>query len=393
VLSETFILSQIVGLLERGHEVVILADAASSDEKVHGIVETYRLREKAVYLPHIPSSKARCLGRALVLVVWYFFRYPFPMLRFVGLFLSRQRGLSLKVLYNLLTICRYSPDVLFCHYGPNGQIGAMLKAAFPGLKLVTMFHGYDIRLGIEKGPLFYQELFRKADLLLANSRFTRDWLLKWGADSSRVKIHPVGVDVKAFCAKQQTDYRKREDIVLLSVGRLAEEKGFEYALQAVKILQERNPSQKLIYQIVGAGPQERYLKELAVQLSLGDSVQFLGAADQEEIIEKMHQADVFVLPSVSEGLGLVLLEAQAAGVPVVATNVGGIPEAVEEGQTGFLVPPRDAAALADKIQFLMEHPDIREKMGENGRRRVETYFEIHELNNRLESYLLELINR
>lgn len=389
-LSETFILDQIVGLIERGHQVLILADAPSPDGKVHRDFETYNLRQKTVYLSPIPSSKARCLWKALGLVVASCLRYPLPMLRFVWLFLSRRQGLSLKVLCNLLTICRHSPDVLFCHYGPNGQVGVLLKDAFVKLKLVTMFHGYDIRVGIEKGPLFYRELFEKADLLLVNSHFTGDWLGQWGAEASKVKLQPVGVNLKAFCPERRHNVGPKERMVLLSVGRLVEAKGFEYVLRAVKILQERN-IWNLVCQIVGAGPCERDLKDLACQLSLGDGVEFVGAACREEVIEKMHQADLFVLPSVWEPLGLVLLEAQAAGLAVVATRTGGIPEAVEDGQTGFLVPPGDAGALADKIQFLIEHPECREAMGKKGRQRVEALFDLQKLNDQLDLYLSALV--
>lgn len=390
-LSETFILNQITGLLNKGHEVVIFAEKKSDETKVHPDVLKYRLLERTFFLPHMPSQKSLCLMKALGLWLAAFVRFPAPMLRFLRLFVCRRRGLSLGVLYYLLELCRHPVDVLFCQYGPNGSIGVLLKEALARFKLVTMFHGYDIRGGAEKWGRTYQPLFDQGDLFLANSRFTRQILVGMGADAEKIQIHPVGVDLEIFRRPCGKSPRKEGQIVLLSVGRLVEEKGYEYALRAIQILKERTPN--ILYRIIGGGPLENDLKKLTLSLSLFETVQFWGPASQEEVLQNLQEADIFVLSSVSEALGLSLIEAQALGLPVVATRVGGVPEAVLDGRTGFLVPERDSRALAEKIQFLIEHPEVCREMGQRGREYVRENYDIHQLNYQLEKFFSELLTK
>jgi len=391
-LSETFILSQIGGLLEQGHEVLILAERMSQDLMVHSDVKRYHLLERAFFLPPIPKKKAACLLKAFVIWLANFPYYPGPMLRFLKLYLLRRNGLSLKVLYYLVELCRHPVDILFCHYGTNGIIGSLLKESLPSLKLVTMFHGYDVRLGLEKGGQIYHSLFENGDLLLANSRFTSHLLQEFGAFPEKIRVHPVGVDLTVFCPPSGESRKKPEKLILLSVGRLVEEKGHQYALQAIKIFQEKNPGIKFRYRIVGGGPLEGVLRELAEQLSLSEIVEFCGPASHERVLQYLMESDIFIHPSISEAFGLSIIEAQALGLPVVATRVGGIPEAVLDEQTGYLVPERDSRALAEKIQYLAEHPEIRREMGRRGREYVRNNYDIRELNRRLEDIFLEMLS-
>lgn len=151
-------------------------------------------------------------------------------------------------------------------------------------------------------------------------------------------------------------YRVRDRIgevpLLLFVGRLEEVKGVDYLLKALAILQSRGFKCRL--RIVGSGTQMDRYRELAHRLGIAHSVEWIGFVPFDALLQHYRQADLFVLPSLSEGMPLVILEAMANSLPVVATQVGGIPELVQHGRNGVLVPPANAMALADAIRSVLE---------------------------------------
>jgi glycosyltransferase involved in cell wall biosynthesis len=178
-----------------------------------------------------------------------------------------------------------------------------------------------------------------------------------------------------------------ESIILGSVGRLCAQKGFIFLINALDLLVEENPYIKLI--IVGEGKMRSTIENHVQKLGLSENVQFLGY--QNNILEILRSMDIFVLPSLWEGMPNAILEAMAAGLPVVATNVGGTPEVVVDGETGFLVPPRDPEALANAIQRLIDDPELRKKFGQAGRERVERHFTIQETVRKTEELYLRLL--
>ena len=158
-------------------------------------------------------------------------------------------------------------------------------------------------------------------------------------------------------------------------------KGTEYLIRAFAALGRRHADVKLV--IIGDGPLHRSLRALAQSLGLEQRVQFLGALPHAQVLAWMRRATVLVLPSVRtatgrvEGLGMVLLEAAATGVPAIGSRVGGIPEGVIDGQTGFLVPERDAGTLAARMTDLLDDTATRLRMGAEARALVERQFDIH----------------
>ncbi|HOK65776.1 MAG TPA: glycosyltransferase [Anaerohalosphaeraceae bacterium] len=155
------------------------------------------------------------------------------------------------------------------------------------------------------------------------------------------------------------------------------------ALQAIQHLIEKISSVRVVYHLVGDGPLRAQLEELAETLGIKNRIVFEGALEQKGVLERLHQADVFLLTSRDEWLGVVLLEAQAAGVPIVATNVGGIPEAVLPGRSAILVPVGDAEAAARAMAELLQDPQKRIQMGQEGRKYVEERYDVDMLNDKL----------
>ena len=275
------------------------------------------------------------------------------------------------------------PALVHAHFGTDG-VYALPVARRLGVPLVTTFHGFDATLStaaLLASPawanfaLFRRRLAASGDLFLCVSSFIRDRVLAMGFPPARIRLHYTGIDVAAVRARAPGE----ETPTILHVGRLVEMKGTRYLIAAFAGLAQRHPGVRL--EIVGDGPLRRPLQAMAASTGRGDRIGFLGALPHARVLERVRRAAMLVLPSVLtasgrvEGLGMVLLEAAASGVPVVASCVGGIPEGMVDGQTGLLVPARDAEALGAAIARLLDDPAARLGMGAAGRAFVERRFD------------------
>jgi colanic acid/amylovoran biosynthesis glycosyltransferase len=409
VTSETFILRQITGLLDLGHDVSIFTDARG--EAAHPEIEAYRLLERATFMEMPPetgvyempvrpllgktwppgSSTAvhnmTRLLRALPKMKTAFLKAP----RLARRALSRSeygyQAESLSAIHRLARLCAVPAkfDVLHAHFGPVGNSFRFARELFRA-PLVVSFHGYDFTsVPRREGSDVYQRLFATADLVTVNSAFTRGELDKLGCPSEKIVLLHVGLNPGEFKFRERTT-RPGEPVRLLSVGRLVEVKGHEYAIRAVAKL--RSQFADLRYEIIGEGPLRKALEELARELGVAGVVSFHGALGTRQVRDWLDRAQIFIMPSVTangaqEGQGLALQEAQACGLPVVATRHGALPEGLIEGYPGFLVPERDADALAERIAYLLQHPGDWPRMGCEGRKFVEANYDIRQLNQKL----------
>jgi colanic acid/amylovoran biosynthesis glycosyltransferase len=383
-LSETFILNQITGLIDLGHEVDIYSRTKPIVTKYHSDVSQYGLLERTFYLEDVPVNKGLRVLKAFKSLIRNFHREPRMLLSSLNIFKYGKQSLSLNLLYAAMPFAGKRYDIIKCHFGSNGNFGVMLKKMGIGRKFLTMFHGHDIRKGLQTGGNMYRSLFEAGDCFLANSNYSFRNLISFGADPQKTLYHPGGIDLTRFSYRKQANLTEHpKPIVVLTVARLVPEKGLEYGTHAIRKLLERSPSLSLIYRIVGEGPLEKSLKRLVGKMKLSDKVFFLGGMVQKEVLQEMSRADIFLLPSVEETLGVVLMEAQAIGLPVVATDVGSVGQVLKNGQSGYLVPSRDPDAIADKLLYLIEHRDLWPQMGRSGREFIEREFDIKSLNKRL----------
>ncbi|MFN2468621.1 MAG: glycosyltransferase [Gaiellaceae bacterium] len=189
-----------------------------------------------------------------------------------------------------------------------------------------------------------------------------------GDGRPRSFVVPLGIDLERFGAAEPT--LEKAGPLVGNVARLAEQKGQRYLLEAAARVVGRRPDVRFV--LVGEGELRPALETQARSLGLGDRVLFAGARD--DVPDLLASFDVFAFPSLFEGLCVAVIEAQAAGVPVVATPVGGIRETVVDGETGILVPPRDAEALAAAILRLLERPEEGRRLAAEARRRVRERF-------------------
>jgi colanic acid/amylovoran biosynthesis glycosyltransferase len=394
-LSETFILNQITGLLDLGYEVEIFSEFNPKEKKVHSDVEKYRLKDRVYYILPIPYNKIKRILKAFFLIIKNFHKAPLKILKSLNVFEYGKAALSLRLLYFLSPFLDKNFDILHSHFGPNGIIGIYLKKIGISGKYITSFHGYDVSsFVINNGNNVYKRLFLNGDLFLPVSNYWKRKLIKLGCNEKKIIIHHMGINLekfKFFEGKKQSE----ETIRILTVGRLVEKKGHEYAIKAIsKIVKKYN---KIEYIIAGEGSLRNELEELVEDLHIKRYVKFLGAVEQKEVLKLYQQAHIFVLPSVTasngdqEGIPVVLMEAQAAGLPIISTYHTGIPEGVLDGKSGFLVPERDVDALTEKLEYLIEHPEIWPDMGQYGRKFIEEHYDMNKLNRRLVEIYQNLI--
>jgi glycosyltransferase involved in cell wall biosynthesis len=296
---------------------------------------------------------------------------------------------------------RRRPSLIHAHFGIEGA-AALRMAVQLGIPLVTTFHGFDATLKTHamlgspawfRYPLMRRKLAREGNLFLCASLFIRQKLLETGFPESRTHTHYIGVDCRTI--RPRADFEEKP--LILHVARLVEVKGTRYLLRAFATVARKYHRVRLL--IIGDGPLRRQLHALTASLGMRDRVEFLGALPHGAVLSWMRRAAMLVLPGIrtatgrEEGLGMVLLEAAATGVPIVGSRVGGIPECMLEGETGFLVPERDADALARRMAELLEDPVRRHRMGTAGRALVEDRFDIDRQTAVLENFYDSLLGR
>jgi colanic acid/amylovoran biosynthesis glycosyltransferase len=320
------------------------------------------------------------------------------LLKSLNVFKFKKEAASLNILYKVVPFLDKDPyDIVHCHFGPNGILGILLKdiGAIKG-KLITTFHGYDATSYPQiYGDNIYKDMFRKVDKITVNSNFTKNKVVALGCSMDKIVILPVGLNPSKFFLKERTMV-PGDEVRILTVARLVEKKGIEYSIKAVAKVLEKHSN--IRYDIVGDGPLRDQLSGLIDQIGIANQVKLLGWKNQEEICQLYSEAHIFILSSVTacngdqEGQGLVLQEAQASGLPVIATLHNGFPESVMNGKSAFLVPERNFNALAERLGYLIERPDIWPEIGRAGRRYVEEYFDINKLNDQLVEIYKKLIN-
>lgn len=381
-LSETFILNQIVGLIEAGHEVDIFPHDQGVDLAVQEDVYRHNLLDRTFYSPKIPQNWLWRFLKAVWLSATHFHRNPAALLRSLNIFKYGHWAASLLLFYQTIAVVRGRGhyDIIHCHFGERGNTVLVFKSlgAITGPILVS-FHGADANIGsIPERTEKYKELFASDAWFTANTQYTKNKLVEIGCHAERVfqiyeslRVYLYPYHVRAF---------PRDNVVnILSVCRLTEKKGLKYSIQAFRKLTDRGFD--AYYHIVGDGYQKQELLSMTSDLGLEDRVRFHGSLATPDILKIAEECHFFVLASVqaengdSEGQGLVLQEAQAMGLPVISTRHNGIPEGVNEGQTAFLVPERDIDALAERMIFMVEHPEIWRDMGYEGRKFVEDKFD------------------
>jgi len=248
-----------------------------------------------------------------------------------------------------------------------------------GIPLVVSFYGYDYDYIPKKYPKWrgrYEELFRTAALILTEGEFGRASLIARGADPARVKVHHLGVEAECI-PYQVRRVVQGTPLLLIQVASFVEKKGHEILINAIRLLKDAGVTRHLSVTLIGNGPLKSKICSLVNQLSLGDIVTFGASIPYSQLHTELLGHHVFIHPSVTANNGdceggapVVLLDAQATGMPVIATRHCDIPEEVLDGITGLLVPERDSVALAAAILTLIDCPERIAELGTAARAHV-----------------------
>lgn len=429
---ESFILNQAVGLLKRGIDLEVIARRRGAQDKTLIVSGNKDLVPRIRYCPAVPRNR---LSRYVRGIGWAAGNTKLAAVAGKQLFAFGARRTSahpssLRLLCDSVPFRAYNEyGIVHCQYGPLGASAVRLReVGVFDAPIVTSFRGTDLTREIKRNPSTYRELFEKGDLFLPVSEDFRQRLIDLGCPSNKIHVLRSGINTTEFYYRARS-LNPGETLRLLSVGRLVEKKGFEFAIRAVAKLRgaikgirnqlpERPGTDRRLvgcfaqlvpdpfncpspfsYTIVGDGPLRPQLEELAASLGVGDIVKFRGWQPQDNVLEELSRAHIVINSSVTaangdeEGIPNTLKEAMACGIPVIATRHSGIPELVEDEVSGYLVPERDSDAIADRIERMVCQAGQWPEMGEAGHKMIADHYDTNCLNDRLVRLYQELVSR
>jgi colanic acid/amylovoran biosynthesis glycosyltransferase len=359
VLSETFILNEILALESRGLEVHVFALAPSRDPRFHEGVG--RLKATIHHVPAFTdfrtllSHARRQAGRGPA-------RYRRQLLRVLATGRPKLLWRFLQASYVADRARRAGVRHLHAHFATHPATVAHQASQLLGISFSFTAHAYDVYRGAEPRVIARKMIDARFTITISEYNVS---VLRSFANGRRPRIELVrnGIDMTRFSPPATPP---DGPFTILAVARLVEKKGLRYLVEACRYLRDRGLEFRC--DIVGKGAQQALLDGLVRGWKLDDRIRLAGALAQQEIVERYHRAHVLVLPCVvgqdgnRDGLPVSIVEALACGVPVISTPVTGIPEVVRDGINGCLVPEGDPRALADAIETLMRHPQLRQRL-------------------------------
>lgn len=274
-------------------------------------------------------------------------------------------------------------DLIHAHFGV-GAVYALPFARRHRLPLVVTFHGYDVPLLTSPRRWLPQHLryalrgpqvLREMTLGLCASTELRDLLLAGGVPAERLRVHRLGIDVSRFGPGPRRDDR----FIAAMIGRLVEKKGFDFGLRAFAAAARTEPGMQLT--VVGDGPMDQRLRAIAREEGVADRVDFTGPVPPERVAALLATAHALLAPSVVDRDGnresglIVVKEASASGAVPIGSRHGGIPEIIDDGQTGYLVAERDVETLTDRLLRLARDPALRATLAAAGRAKMEREYD------------------
>ena len=280
-------------------------------------------------------------------------------------------------------IRREQYDIVHFHTKRAHALTLCLGHVWPNVRfIVTRRMDYAVRKNWYHDYLYN----RRVDGIIALSRKIESVLIEGGVRREKIRVIYTGVEPDRFQKPPNAHRPATEKLVVGTVGLLAERKGHRFLLEAAALL--KGQGYRLKYRFAGEGPEKERLQKLTRELGLKQEVTFDGFLC--DVSNFLTEIDIFVLPSLYEGMGVAVLEAMAAAKPVIASRVGGIPELIEDGVSGFLVAPGNAIALAGSLSRLVVEPQLKTQMGMKGRDRVEADFTMRQTAKKIEGYYCEL---
>lgn len=382
VASETFVLNQVTHFIDAGYEVEIISVFPGDLVNRHAAFDEYGLAAKTHYL--LPEEKISIVDKLNQRIKLVLPKVTKPSL-LRSLNVRRYGAQSSKLLLPSIVANAkqtFTADVFLVHFGYAGALANKLRelGVLKG-KQATVFHGADIsrRHILEEHKLDYVNLFRQSELMLPISHLWENKLIEMGCPPEKIHVTRMGIEPEKFNFQPRQAFHTPLRIV--SVARLTEKKGLDVAVKASAILKQRGG--QFQYTIIGNGDQDEMMRDFIAREGMEDCVSMPGFKPQEEIRRALSEADIFLLPSKTaadgdmEGIPVALMEAMAVGLPVVSTFHSGIPELIDNNESGWLVEEDDPEALAETLLKLSQGEVDVAPVVAAARHKVETEFNQH----------------
>lgn len=368
--SHTFILREVIGLRDLGFRITTASLNADS-RPLPALTSEERDERRGTYV-----IKSHGLRGALVALIWSLYRHPRGFAR--GLCAALRRSLknpraTLRNLFHFteaLMIGRWMQREgirhLHVHFATAGASVASLAKQIFEISLSMTVHGPDEFANVHTEH--FGEKVDVADFVVCISHFARSQTMQHSAPEhwKKLDVSRLGVDPGMFAPVVKT--HDPDCFSLLCVGRLTPAKGQHLLLDAIAAL--HNAGERVRLELAGDGPDRISLRDHAAALGINALVTFHGALNHDQVRALYASCDAFVLPSFAEGIPVVLMEAMASGVPCLSTRIAGIPELIENGESGFLASPSSLEELTDRLRQLIHDPALCNRLASNGRKRV-----------------------
>lgn len=367
--SETFIYNQFYEIYKKGHNCTFVFLKDTGFEVNHSIVSKIEQDCKLLKFKNNVTFK----------ILTNLFRFPFKAIRLLIFFPFKQVIFYVRNLHIVDEMSR--SNIIHTHFGNNGKIISKLFEAkiFMDVKLVNSFHGFDLDpFKIEIYKTQYRALFQYGSLFLVNTIFAESLLLSIQEGiKNRVMVLPVGVDYELFL--ESSSRHEANMFSLIFIGRLIKLKGAMVLLEISKKIIEKGI--ELQVSIVGEGEEMEALLEYCEKYGLNRNIFFHGALSQEEIKSLLERSTILVAPGIKdpstgrcETQGLVVQEAQASGLPVIVSDVGGMKYGLIDGKTGFVVQEGNIEGFVERVLFFYRNRESVKKFGDEGRKFVESSY-------------------
>ena len=387
-------------MLDQGHDIHIYAEKTNNDEPIHPIVSKYNLLNKTIYRS-IPSDRWLKIKSALFTLLKTEPANKLLLLRTLNFFKYGKSVLSLDFFFRCVSFLNAPHyDIIHAHFGYQGSyiIKAQDAGFLKNIPLITTFHGFDINPNeLEHNKRIYKSAFKHINLITANSNFTINLLKDAGCPVKKLVKLPVSLDTSFF--KKRSAVIKMSNIINIAFcGRFIKFKAPDLVVEIAKHIVVNHGYTNVKFHLVGNGPLKQTLEDKIAEYGLQNHIILHGSLVQEQIISLLSDMDIFLYPGINdaksgraENQGLVLQEAQALELPVITSNVGGIPEGVLDKKTGFIIPENEVDEFVRVTELLINDQQLREKMSQAAREYVVKNFDNQVLGKKLEYLYYSLI--
>lgn len=400
--SETFILNELLELQRQGLSVEVFSLMHPPQEPRHAMLE--QLRVPVTYLPRGSvlgkwklSSGLTKSADASITETLSADSLPYPQL-LPGKDVNTVAHLALQATTLALLAQARGINHFHAHFGSNSTTVALLAGRLARIPFSYTAHARDIYhtyIDANTDDEVRRHKIAEAEFVATVSEYNRRYLnqLAFAGTGEHVRLLYNGIDLSRFAPGKNNQAPNH----FVAVGRLVEKKGFPFLIEACRLLRERHHDFHCT--LVGDGPDEDSLAGMVSEYQLQEVVKLAGTQPQEQLVQILRSATAVVLPCIisksgdRDGLPTVLLEAMAMGLATVSTNVAGVPEIIDDGKTGFLVPPEDPLALADVLEQLLTNPQMTIDMGREARIKAEQQFDLHRNVGQLAEWFAESVRR